>query len=92
MLQLGYSQYVTQAGDWGFWITRALGRLYPESCKASHLNMILAKSPEGKEAMEVLADPSQKISAEDKEGLERTKWFEVEGRGKGLAETRHHLR
>lgn len=27
MLQLGYDEYVTQGGDWGFFITRAIGAL-----------------------------------------------------------------
>ena len=25
MLRLGYTQYVTQGGDWGYFITRAMG-------------------------------------------------------------------
>ncbi|RAL64258.1 hypothetical protein DID88_002150 [Monilinia fructigena] len=45
MLKLGYNEYVTQAGDWGFWITRAIGKLYPKHCKASHLNMVAANPP-----------------------------------------------
>ena len=81
MLQLGYKQYVTQAGDWGFWITRAIGRLYPHSCKASHFNMIWANSPDGKGPIEALRDSSQSFSKEERQGLERTKWFEEEGRG-----------
>jgi hypothetical protein len=38
MLSLGYDEYVTQGGDWGFYVTRAMGVLYPEHCKASHIN------------------------------------------------------
>lgn len=38
MLSLGYNEYVTQGGDWGFWVTRAISALYPEHCKASHIN------------------------------------------------------
>jgi len=45
MLQLGYDQYVTQGGDWGYLITRAIGLLYPPSCKASHINMISSPRP-----------------------------------------------
>lgn len=30
MLQLGYDEYVTQGGDWGMYITRAIGKLYPQ--------------------------------------------------------------
>jgi len=36
---------VTQGGDWGYTVSRAIGMLYPESCKASHINMIPAGPP-----------------------------------------------
>ena len=84
MAQLGYDTYVTQAGDWGYWITRAIGRLYPNNCKGSHFNMIMANSPDGMSATEALADSSKSFSKEEREGLERTKWFSEEGRGKPL--------
>ncbi|KAI6255099.1 hypothetical protein MCOR07_001072 [Pyricularia oryzae] len=45
MLRLGYDKYVTQGGDWGYRITRALDLLYPENVLASHINMILADPP-----------------------------------------------
>lgn len=35
MQSLGYDKYVTQGGDWGFYITRAMGLLYPEAVLAS---------------------------------------------------------
>lgn len=42
MLELGYTQYVTQGGDWGSIITRSVGFSYaPEHCKGSHLNFAL---------------------------------------------------
>lgn len=82
MAQLGYETYVTQAGDWGHWIARAIGKLYPDSCKASHFNMVMANSPDGKGASQTLADASQSFSEEERRGLERTKWFEEEGRGR----------
>lgn len=37
MLQLGYDEYVTQGGDWGFFITRAIGKLYPEHVSLGNL-------------------------------------------------------
>lgn len=40
MLKLGYHKYVVQAGDWGSWITRALGVLYPQRVSALHVNMV----------------------------------------------------
>lgn len=82
MLQLGYTHYVTQGGDWGHWITRSMGRLYPESCLASHLNMVWAKSPiEGETASNF--DP-EKYTDDDIKGLERTRWFDKEGYGQSL--------
>ncbi|TGO29977.1 hypothetical protein BPAE_0009g00750 [Botrytis paeoniae] len=73
MLQLGYDEYVTQGGDWGMFITRAIGKLYPKHCKASHINMVLGNAP----AQEASTTHSQA----ELEGLARTKWFEEEGRG-----------
>ena len=43
MQSLGYNKYVTQGGDWGFMITRIVGLLFPESCLASHVNMVRAE-------------------------------------------------
>ena len=79
MLQLGYNHYVTQAGDWGHWITRTIGKLYPQSVAASHLNMVWAKSPDKAETTSNF-DP-EKYNDIDRRGLGRTRWFEVEGIG-----------
>ncbi|KAF8486934.1 Alpha/Beta hydrolase protein [Russula ochroleuca] len=39
MLSLGYSEYVTQGGDWGHMLTRVLASQYgPQHVKASHTN------------------------------------------------------
>jgi len=45
MLALGYKKYVTQGGDWGFPITRAIAHLYPDHVMALHTNMCLAPFP-----------------------------------------------
>ena len=45
MLALGYTEYVTQGGDWGSYITRAIGRAYPKHCRATHINMASASFP-----------------------------------------------
>lgn len=45
MLKLGYEKYVVQGGDWGSWITRTLGVMYPDRVKALHLNMVAYTSP-----------------------------------------------
>ena len=41
MITLGYPKYVAQGGDWGFLIARRLAQLYPENCRAIHVNMLL---------------------------------------------------
>jgi hypothetical protein len=73
---------VTQGGDWGFWITRAIGHLYPEHCKASHINMVLAKPPRFTQnpwlALQHALIP---YSERETKGLERSAWFERSGFG-----------
>lgn len=70
------------SGDWGFYITRAIGLLHPESCKASHINMIRASPPTLlKNPWQTLKHSVLPYSAREKAGLERTKWFADEGSG-----------
>lgn len=45
MLALGYEQYVTQGGDWGSVISRAMAFRYPAHVRAIHLNLIIAPPP-----------------------------------------------
>ncbi|KAJ0360302.1 hypothetical protein COL26b_014116 [Colletotrichum chrysophilum] len=84
MLKLGYEQYVTQGGDWGFLITRFMGLKYPDHVLASHLNMVQAKPPSP------FKNPLQYIKSlwphteQEKKGLERTTWFAKEGYGYNL--------
>ena len=42
MTNLGYSSYIAQGGDWGSLVCRKLGQLYPQNCKAIHLNMLVS--------------------------------------------------
>jgi pimeloyl-ACP methyl ester carboxylesterase len=42
MQLLGYPQYVSQGGDWGSLVARRLGQLYPDNCKAIHVNMLFS--------------------------------------------------
>ncbi|KAJ5644613.1 hypothetical protein N7507_010624 [Penicillium longicatenatum] len=85
MLKLGYSEYVTQGGDLGHWITRSMGILYPEHCKASHLNMIIARPPKWTtNPLLALQHSIQPYSTHEKKGLERSAWFEREGFGYNL--------
>ena len=45
MLKLGYDKYVTQGGDWGYFITRAIAMQYSEHAMATHVNMTTANPP-----------------------------------------------
>lgn len=83
MISLGYKEYITQGGDWGFWITRAIGKRYPQSCKASHINMIYAKAPSfSNDPLLAIQHAVRPYTKKEKQGLERTAWFENEGFGK----------
>ena len=80
--RLGYTQYVTQGGDWGYEISRAMSFLYPESCKANHLNF------DGGFPKEFLLDPPgylrshrTEFTAAEQAGLEHTYEFLVHGTG-----------
>lgn len=88
MLTLGYTQYVTQGGDWGFSITRAIGLLYPDACLASHINMIRASAPTlTTHPLLALQNALSPRSAKDKKGFERTNWFRDEGYGYNLEQS-----
>src|SRR5271167_4318200 len=45
MVLLGYKKYVAQGGDWGSLIARRLAQLFPQNCKAIHLNMLFTLGP-----------------------------------------------
>ncbi|KAI1820048.1 microsomal epoxide hydrolase [Xylaria intraflava] len=87
MIRLGYDEYATQGGDWGFMITRAMARRYaPVHLKAQHLNMdrypqpTLTRNPIAylRTALAALATG---FSEREKKGFERTKWFREKGMG-----------
>jgi pimeloyl-ACP methyl ester carboxylesterase len=82
MLQLGFTEYVTQGGDWGFYITRAMGLLYPDSVKASHINLIRAWKPKWtKNPWQALQHALMPYTEKEKNGFARGKWFTAEGSG-----------
>ena len=84
MLRLGYEEYVTQGGDWGFWITRVIGFMYPKACKASHVNMVPANRPTfGANPLLALEHAIRPYTKRDNLALERSEWFLNEGRGYG---------
>ncbi|PBP18696.1 hypothetical protein BUE80_DR010343 [Diplocarpon rosae] len=88
MLCLGYNEYVTQGGDWGFTVTRSIGFLYPDHCKASHVNMIHAHAPTfNKHPILALQHSLKSYSKKEEDGLKRSDWFRREGRGYNLEQS-----
>ncbi|ORY69756.1 microsomal epoxide hydrolase [Pseudomassariella vexata] len=82
MLKLGYTEYVTQGGDWGCHISRSLAHLYPANCKATHLNFDSANPPEfAKNPLLAAKHAVTPYTKREKHGVGRSKWFEEEGSG-----------
>ncbi|KAI8960304.1 epoxide hydrolase 1 [Daldinia sp. FL1419] len=82
MLRLGYDKYVTQGGDWGYVITRAMCSKYPSHIQASHLNFILASPPTPLSApLLCLQYALGYYTPAEKAGLERTRWYQESGSG-----------
>ncbi|KAJ7148030.1 Alpha/Beta hydrolase protein [Mycena crocata] len=88
MIALGYSEYVTQGGDWGSQITRTIAIRYGgEHSKALHTNFPLVRPPEPSlnplrllSAVSMLF-PLLWLSAAEKAALERAKDVERTGLG-----------
>ncbi|KAJ7600291.1 Alpha/Beta hydrolase protein [Mycena floridula] len=83
MLSLGYEQYVTQGGDWGFLITRKIALEYgSKHSMAWHTNYPKARAPQ------LLSEPVLYLrhlltpyTAAEVAALDRVKWFGAHGRG-----------
>jgi len=78
MLALGYNEYVTQGGDWGFAITRVISLVYGEKhSKAWHTNFVIGgPPPDGSQATE-------EYTPKELAALARSEWYH--GRGSGYA-------
>ncbi|KAF9453139.1 alpha/beta-hydrolase [Macrolepiota fuliginosa MF-IS2] len=83
MLALGYNEYVTQGGDWGGVITQRIASVYGRKHnKAWHTNFPLSAPPHlWDRPMIYLKSLVKRLTAIEKAGLERTKWFDTESRG-----------
>ncbi|KAG6901841.1 hypothetical protein C0995_007344 [Termitomyces sp. Mi166 len=87
MLALGYDEYATQGGDWGYRITRKMAELYGHKhSKAWHTNFPMSGPPTISRPLVWLGHalsslPLFSYSKREKEGLERTMWFQRWGRG-----------
>ena len=63
-------------------ITRLMGLLYPQSCKASHINLILGQKPQfTKSPLLAIQHALTPYSERDKKGFARSAWFKNEGSG-----------
>ncbi|KAI2637555.1 microsomal epoxide hydrolase [Xylaria nigripes] len=88
MLKLGYNEYVAQGGDWGTYICRAMSRLYPQHCKATHLNMDSANPPEFfKNPLLTIKHAMTPYTKTEREGQKRSTWFHKEGYGYNLEQS-----
>ncbi|KAL1850097.1 hypothetical protein Plec18170_007195 [Paecilomyces lecythidis] len=89
MLKLGYSEYATQGGDWGYYITRTMSLLYPNNCKATHLNMNSITSPPSilRHPLLALEHFLKPYTPEEKAGLDSARRFAERGSGYRVIQT-----
>ncbi|KAF8189921.1 Alpha/Beta hydrolase protein [Mycena galopus ATCC 62051] len=74
MLSLGYNEFVTQGGDWGFPITLTIAQIYGgKHSKAWHTNTAVGTAP--------TSGTEPPLTDKEKEGLERTAWVAKTGLG-----------
>ncbi|KAI0180989.1 alpha/beta-hydrolase [Hypoxylon sp. FL1284] len=92
MQRLGYPRYVTQGGDWGYFVTRVMGRRYTSHVLGSHLNLIITPPPSAlRSPVTVLRSALGWDSAAERAGLARTAWFRAQGSGyTNLQQTKPH--
>ncbi|KAI4754144.1 hypothetical protein E4T44_14792, partial [Aureobasidium sp. EXF-8845] len=70
------------SSDWGMYITRSIGLLYPESCLASHINMVRASPPKfSKNPLLALQHAVTPYTEDEMQGRSRSDWFANEGSG-----------
>ena len=82
MQRLGYTQYVTQGGDWGTMITRIMALMFPSSVKATHINMVRGHKPKmTSNPVLYMQHALSPYTAAEEAGFERTKWFHRDGSG-----------
>ncbi|OAA53849.1 Epoxide hydrolase [Cordyceps fumosorosea ARSEF 2679] len=81
MLNLGYTKYATQGGDWGFFITRSVAAQFPEHCLASHVNMQMIQPSATTTGWFGLYKLLGWFTKQESEGLERLGWYLKEGSG-----------
>ncbi|KZT41432.1 alpha/beta-hydrolase [Sistotremastrum suecicum HHB10207 ss-3] len=76
MIELGYTEYVAQGGDWGYYITRALGHKFSKNCRAVHSNMPRGSPPKFiHNQVLFLQHALVPYSEAEKAGFARSAWF-----------------
>ncbi|KAI0079172.1 alpha/beta-hydrolase [Panus rudis PR-1116 ss-1] len=83
MLALGYDEYVTQGGDWGYFITRKLQTMHGGThVKAWHSNFSPIKPPQfTKQPWIYLKSLAIPLTQREKEGAARNQWFYTQSFG-----------
>ncbi|KAJ8521040.1 hypothetical protein ONZ45_g2204 [Pleurotus djamor] len=89
MLALGYNEYVTQGGDWGYFITRYIAALYGgKHAKAWHTNFPLDAFPHPiHRPLLFLSYLFTRQTPRDKAAMERLQWTEKYGIGYLMEQT-----
>ncbi|KAF8514096.1 alpha/beta-hydrolase [Hysterangium stoloniferum] len=70
---LGYSRYAAQGGDWGSYIMRVIGHLYPSEAPLLHFNMFRVHPPQEKD--------TQSFTEAEKNAIQRHIEFKESGSG-----------
>ncbi|KAK4041613.1 Alpha/Beta hydrolase protein [Parachaetomium inaequale] len=92
MLQLNYTKYVSQGGDWGLAITRLLALDYPSHLLASHINFVRAFPPTPlRHPLLYLQSLFHRATPSERAGLARSRAFWRDGAGYNIQQgTRPH--
>ncbi|KAL7957160.1 alpha/beta-hydrolase [Trichoderma compactum] len=75
MLKLGYDKYVTQGGDWGFLITRAIALYYPDHCLAGHFNVMVPRPTPWRSFWLAVQYYLGLLSEDEQKGIFRSFWY-----------------
>jgi len=83
MLALGYNEYVTQGGDWGYFVTRKIATIYGDKhSKAWHTNFGVAAPPHPLwTPLRFLAFLVTPYTVAERDGLKRSLEWRAQGRG-----------
>ncbi|KAH7420011.1 epoxide hydrolase domain-containing protein [Cadophora sp. MPI-SDFR-AT-0126] len=84
MTALGYETYMGQGGDWGSFVVRIMGILYPEHCVAVHINMVISGPPSWKSPLTLIRFIAWAIwqdKSKDGSLLGRMMWWQKDEQG-----------